>query len=95
MLRGDNGLLLVLFVLRGDDGPVRGRLLLLWMDIGCFIFMGLLATEVLSVNLGRTPSCLLTVVVTGDLGRRVVMLGDGLYWTEGLGWEEGPALHIP
>ena len=45
MLRGDNGLLLVLFVLRGDDGPVRGRLLLLWMDIGCFIFMGLLATE--------------------------------------------------
>ena len=47
--------------------------------------------EVLSVNLGRTPSCLLTVVVTGDLGRRVVMLGDGLYWTEGLGWEEGPA----
>ena len=31
------------------------------------------------------------LALAGDLGRRVVMLGDGLYCMEGLGGEEGPA----
>ena len=35
-----------LLVLRGEDGPDRGRVLLLWMDIGCLTFIGLLATEI-------------------------------------------------